>query len=235
MEILSEYPKQVIVLKETQKVCGLRGRRAGLQRRLIDEGQTQGFGKYCRDIEAAERGDMVLQKKILDHGRVATEHMKRMLSDVADMPGALRDAAGTFTDTEVKIIRKGSCFTDEITKTFVENILLLAVIFFKDHPRVRSRARFTAWQARRNGGGPERNDGHQFVPVRKNYPIPSFFDLALCAQILILNWISVGSPHRVKPEKMRNEIVDINFATYASFFDGILTEDKKLESIYREA
>lgn len=63
MEILSEYPKQVIVLKGTQKVCGLRGRRAGLQRRLIDEGQTQGFGKYCRDIEAAERGDMVLQKK----------------------------------------------------------------------------------------------------------------------------------------------------------------------------
>ena len=211
MEILSEYPKQVIVLKETQKVCGLRGRRAGLQRRLIDEGQTQGFGKYCRDIEAAERGDMVLQKKILDHGRVATEHMKRMLSDVADMPGALRDAAGTFTDTEVKIIRKGSCFTDEITKTFVENILLLAVIFFKDHPRVTN------------------------LPSEEELPNTFIFRSALCAQILILNWISVGSPHRVKPEKMRNEIVDINFATYASFFDGILTEDKKLESIYREA
>ena len=31
MEILADYPKQVIVLKGTQVVCGLRGRGAGLQ------------------------------------------------------------------------------------------------------------------------------------------------------------------------------------------------------------
>jgi hypothetical protein len=43
MEILSGHPTQVIILKGTQAVCGLSGRAAGLQRRLIDIGQTRDF------------------------------------------------------------------------------------------------------------------------------------------------------------------------------------------------
>ena len=34
MEILSQFPKQVIVLKGTQAVCGLRGRRAGVTKEV---------------------------------------------------------------------------------------------------------------------------------------------------------------------------------------------------------
>lgn len=45
MEILSQYPKQVIVLRGTQTVCGLKGRRSGLLRRMIDDDQTRGFAR----------------------------------------------------------------------------------------------------------------------------------------------------------------------------------------------
>lgn len=211
MEILSQFPKQVIVLKGTQAVCGLRGRRAGLQRRLIDGGQTQGFRKYCRNLLAAERGDLRLQKVILDHGHAATVHMERILADVADLPDALRGAADTFTDTEVRILRKGSDLTDEIIDKFVQNILLLAAVLFRDHPRV------TKW------------------PDATELPNTFIFRYALCAHLLVFNWIAVGSPPKLKPEKMRNDIVDMSFAAYATFFDGLLTEDKKLQNIYHEA
>ena len=36
MEILIDFPDQVIALKNTGRVCGLSGRQAGLQRRLIN-------------------------------------------------------------------------------------------------------------------------------------------------------------------------------------------------------
>src|SRR5438105_12681588 len=36
-EVISQFPKQVIVRKGTSKICGLRGRPSGLQRRLIDD------------------------------------------------------------------------------------------------------------------------------------------------------------------------------------------------------
>ena len=211
MEILSRYPKQVIVLKGTQTVCGLRGRRAGLQRRLIDGRQTQGFGKYCRDLLAAERGDVSRQKAILDHGHAATAHMERILADVADLPDALRGVADIFTDAEIRILRKGSDLTDEIVDKFVQNVLHLAAVLFSDHPGVTN------------------------LPDATELPNTFIFRCALCVQLLVFNWTSVGGPHGVKPKKMRNDIVDINFAAYASFFDGLLTEDKKLKNIYHEA
>jgi hypothetical protein len=45
MEILSEFPKQVIILKNTSIICQLKGRRCGFTRRMIDKKQTEGF---CR-------------------------------------------------------------------------------------------------------------------------------------------------------------------------------------------
>jgi hypothetical protein len=64
MEIFSHYPKQAIELKSTGIVCGLRGRRAGLQRRLIDEHQTREFEKYCQALRAAKRGNTSVQTRL---------------------------------------------------------------------------------------------------------------------------------------------------------------------------
>ena len=137
--------------------------------------------------------------------------MERILADVENLPDALRGAADTFTDTEVRILRKGSDLTDEIIDKFVQNILLLAAVLFRDHPRV------TKW------------------PDATELPNTFIFRYALCAHLLVFNWIAVGSPPKLKPEKMRNDIVDMSFAAYATFFDGLLTEDKKLQNIYHEA
>ena len=40
MGILGQFPRQVVILKGTKVVCGLSGRAAGLQRRMIDQQQT---------------------------------------------------------------------------------------------------------------------------------------------------------------------------------------------------
>ena len=41
-----------------------------------------------------------------------------------------------------------------------------------------------------------------------------------------------GSPKNVKKEKIRNDIVDLNFCTYATYFDGLLTKDKRCLTMY---
>jgi hypothetical protein len=50
MEILTHYPKQVIILKGTQTVRLLSGRTSHLQRRLIDVKGTQAFAEFCRHL-----------------------------------------------------------------------------------------------------------------------------------------------------------------------------------------
>jgi hypothetical protein len=64
MALLSDFPRQVIVLKTTDVVCGLSGRRAGLHRRLIDHEQTRDFPKYCDRLLAAKLGDVPLREQL---------------------------------------------------------------------------------------------------------------------------------------------------------------------------
>ena len=46
MEIPAEFPKQIIVLKNTRMVGALSGRTKGLQKRLIDKDQTKNFSQF---------------------------------------------------------------------------------------------------------------------------------------------------------------------------------------------
>jgi hypothetical protein len=108
MAILSDFPTQVIVLKGTQIICGLRGRTAGLQRRMIDQDQTRGFGQFCRRVNSARQGNPSFQRQLAEHGRVARHHMEQ-----TDSP-----------------------FTEEMRHRFNNGILMTAALLFKDHPRV---------------------------------------------------------------------------------------------------
>src|ERR1700722_4170199 len=61
MEILAERPRQVIILKSTQEVCGLSSADAIRPDGLIDLDQTRGFPIFCQLLARAQRGDKFLQ------------------------------------------------------------------------------------------------------------------------------------------------------------------------------
>jgi hypothetical protein len=89
--------------------------------------------------------------------------------------------------------------------------MLLAGQLFKEHPSV------TEWPR-----GPE---------LRNTF----IFRYALCGYVSILKRIEDGGPGKTKPEKLRNDVIDINFAAFATYFDGLLTMDKRAGEIYADA
>lgn len=211
MEILAEFPRQVIVLKGTMTVCGLKGRRSGLQRRLIDEDQTRGFPVYCRRLEAAKRGNLSLQRQLLNHGRAADEQMSRMLADAAKFSDSLELIADTYAPDELHILRRDVPYTEALFEKVMKNIMMLAAMMFADHPRITQ------------------------LPSPSELPYTFIFRAALCAYLLALRWVSVGGAKNVKAERIRNDLVDVNFAAFATYFDGLLTADSKAAAIYRDA
>jgi hypothetical protein len=50
-----------------------------------------------------------------------------------------------------------------------------------------------------------------------------------------LKWISDGGTGNVKPEKLRNDVIDMQYVPYATFYNGLLTNDKKMIQIYSES
>jgi hypothetical protein len=211
MEILSQYPQQVLVLTGTQDVCGLSGRAAASQEPLIDGTQTREFSDYCRHLLAAKRGDLALQRQLLEHGREATAHIDQMLIDMPTLSSGIDLMAKTYSPAELKILRRRERHTPQMREKLVRNVLLLTGQVFKKHPSVAE-----------SPNGPD---------VRDTF----IFRYSLCACVSILKRIEDGGAGKAKPEKLRNDVIDVNFAAFATYFDGLLTADKRAAEIYAEA
>ncbi len=211
MAILCEFPKQVVILKGTMIACGLRGRTGDLREPLVDHDQTDHFPTYCRDLQAATDGDLAIQREILKHGRVATAQMARVRTDVASMPEVFANMAKSFTPDEISIIRHQTPYTEKMIDTIMRSVMMLAANFFKTHPE----------------GG--------WLPTAAELPNTFIYRFSLCAYLLHLDWIAHGSQAAINPEKLRNDLVDVNFAAFATYFDGLLSADKKLTRIYIQA
>ena len=211
MAILSDYPRQVIILKDTTTIGGLRGRSAGLQRRLIDTSQTREFRDYCRALKFAQVGNQKAQEQLLRLGHEATTHMDKLLIDAANMAANFEELVRTFDQEEIKALRTGARPSDEMLERIVKDIMTIAATLFRDHPRV-----------------------HR-LPTWKEAPNTFIFRFSLCSYLWAMRWIAVGGAKGAKAETIRNDMVDLFFAAYATFFDGLLTSDKKAAAIYREA
>src|SRR4051812_22757779 len=64
-------------------------------------------------------------------------------------------------------------------------------------------------------------------------PLHLIFRYALCAYLHALQWIHVGGDRAAR--KLATDLVDVAFATYATSFDGFLSDDQFAMSIYKNA
>ncbi len=211
METLTQFPEQIIVLKETHIVCGLKGRKSGLQKRLIDDTQTEEFADFCADFIAAKDGDEQLQGAIQDHGQEAKAQMESTLADVESLPEAITEIDDIFSAAETDILRQDRDITDDMVDKLIENVLLLAAKLLRDHPRATN------------------------LPDAAELPNTFLFRVALCTHLRAISQITAGGPEGERPQQTRDDIVDIYFAAYATFFDGLLTADKILDDTCRLA
>jgi hypothetical protein len=213
IKILTEYPTQVIVLKSISAVCILktRPRGRGLQKRLIDREQTSGFYEWCRKLDAARRDDKTLQAQLLNMREDAFAHLDLMLADMGTYAANLQAVAKNYTDAELKILRNDKPYTPEMHDKLVDNIFDLAILLFAAHPR---RPRLP----------PSKKAANSFI-----------FRFAICAHVLSLKWLRVGAAPDAAPKKFRNDAIDAAIVAFATYFDGLLTDDVKAMQLYRNA
>jgi len=208
MEILVQFPTQVIVLKGTLDVCALSGRDAVAQKRMIDETQTREFPEFCQHLLAAKRGDFSIRQQIIENRREARVNLDRMLLGSSNVSRGIELMQQTYTPTELKSLRQRKGLTPQLQDKLVRNVLSLAGELMRQHSSVTDLPR-----------------GRQ---IRNTF----LFRFALCASVSILKRIEEGSAGKVSDENLRNDMVDVNFAAFATYFDGLFTDDKRAADIY---
>jgi hypothetical protein len=213
LAILAKYPSQVIVLKTTSAACKLKTRKRsrGLQRRLIDRSQTAGFPAFCKKLDAARGGDKQAEKEILATKRDAAAQLELLIADMETYAANMHEAAKGYTPAELKIIRSGQAWTQELHDKLVDNVFDLALKMFE-------------------------SCNVKELPPAIKLSNSLIFRYAICAHILSLSWIAVGGPpSKTDHAKIRNDAIDANLAAFATYFDDFLTEDTKAADLHKNA
>jgi hypothetical protein len=133
-----------------------------------------------------------------------------MREDASGVADAIRETAHTFLPSQLAELRRRGTISKETGDVVLQNVLLLAERLFKAHPDVTE------------------------LPTADKLRDTLVFRFALATQLLVVRWLSEGGIDNVSTDKLGNDIVDMTYVAYATFFDGILSKDRKLLSIYDE-
>lgn len=206
MKIVSEHPGQVIVLKGTRAVSLLSGRAAGLQSRMVDEHQTRGFATFARLLTVAQRGDLGIQRQILDNGKAASAHMENMLATAGEITAVIAPLVKDFSAENRAEIRNWRITSPELINTIINAVIEMSAEVYKLLPYPIN------------------------LPTFKELPNTLVFRAVLCCYLMVIERGAIGGASPVK--KVRNDMIDMYIAAYATFFDGVLSEDAKLTRIH---
>lgn len=205
LKILADHPQQVLVLKTTHAICGLRPRRRGrgLQRCLIDKKQSAAFKPFCDKIEKARDGDDVLKAQLIEKCDHAAADLAQIAQGQETFVANLAEHAKKYTDAELKILRRGETVTPDLLDKITGEIFGLAQGLFAAHPYLKKLPRFQGLS-------------NSFL-----------FRYAVVGYVIVLRCIKEGGATGASPENIRNQMVDAMMATYATFFGGFMSDDKR--------
>lgn len=209
--ILAEFPHQVVIARDTGSLSALPAQAEHGATRVIDPSATCGFPQFCRELRRAN-GHAVLERAIRKHLDAAEAQLDRMLAGVEQFGAAMNTLAREFHPADLKSIRKpGVPYSAGAIATMLEHIVHLTWLLFEEHP--------TAVR-----------------PLSvEQLPHTFLFRAALCGYLSWKERIADGSTVNVRPETLRNDLVDAFHCATALYFDGLFTNDRRAAHVHQEA
>jgi hypothetical protein len=206
LKILSEFPRQIVVLKSTNAIAKLHPQKAGLHRRFASDEQTAGFLKYCRvlysDSWSQESATLDRQRKQF----LANRRFKGLSSTVGTIRQAIHTLKSNFSEDELKALRRKTIIPGDFWIRFCDDVFDSTLISLKET--------------------------FGSIPPKTDIAYSYAFRYAVCSFGRAIDWISEGGLETAPDSKLMNDYTDMAYAAYATFYDGLLAEDKKLNEIY---
>ena len=205
--IISRFPKQVIQLKPHGEIARLNLRRKGLQKRLHDERETKGLIEFCREITRGHKLSERLAREIAIRGGAAERLLENFSRQAEPIRTAITRLADRTAPDELTALRKGLPLPPAFTEQFVRDVMGITALHLRAVLGVNK------------------------MPSAEDALFSFTFRYAVCAYALALRWLKEGGHNTAQPSTLRNDFVDMAYAAYATLFDGLITEDRKLEDM----
>jgi len=208
LEIVFDFPEQVMVLKDTRDVMALDFSSAHLPEHLVDDNRTVGFTEFCRQVQLAREGDATMSEEITRRGQWVSDYFEERRTRHDAIVDGIKGFIKSFEPSHLKALRTYQPLPPDMIEKAKKDVVLLSAFLFRDSPAATHRALS-------NG-------------LRNHY----IFRHTLSVYLLCLRWIADGGVDHLPPEKLGNDFVDMTYVSYATYFDGLLSGDKKMNELY---
>lgn len=198
--IVKPFADQVVILKGTGEISRLNPDEQSLPEAMIDADQTEAFGQFCNLLDRALYGDAGILRQLRERASWAQAQMSVVLAGSSDFPADLAAFESFFTAADLTHMRRGGTLTPAMHGKFDTAVSTVAQSVFENAP------------------------GPLAYPSAENWPNHFILRNAFCNGVYMLSFIQRGIGAR-KPEKARNDVVDVLLATYGTYFNGVMSND----------
>jgi hypothetical protein len=198
--VLCDFPRQVIVLKANRFVAGVNPRVAAISNRFIDRESTRSFSKFCDVLEAAKKGHASYKRQLAKRQEWARERVDSVQDGLGDQSEALGELRTLFIAEDLRRLGAGEKLSQRSRELILSTTQSLAERLAERQPipLVLPRA------------------PHRYYAFTWRY--------ALCHLIQLVRLLSRGALRRA-PAKARNDHFDNVFATFGTYYNGLMTND----------
>lgn len=205
--VLKEYAPQVLVLKGTGAVSQLDPAVGNLAFDMIDRDQTSALQSFAGYLDRAVAGDTAVVSQLQERAKWAQAQMSVVLSGASDFGAGLAEFEAAFTGAQLGRLRRRETVTSEMWANFDGLVADLV-------------------------RGVRESAPSPLAPMRQETASDHFvYRYALCTAVYMMNLIGRGVSAR-NPEKARNDAVDVILATYATYFNGVMSEDALTNEVH---
>lgn len=205
LKILSRFPGQVWVLKPTAEIALISTRPDRIISRIVDWKKSRGFSNYCDQVlcDSSESVDKLLSYR----SRMANDHCAWMHSQVEHFRAAAEMAKKAISKDTLKRLRAQKPLTHDQALEIISLIAMASGNVLGVKPIGRD---------------------EDFKSMVSTY----HFRFISSYMVLILNWLGNGGLENTPDKKIVNDLTDATYVAFGTMFDGILSNDIKLNSVY---
>lgn len=205
-----KFPQQCFALKRTDRLLEDQVRTSADADDLIDIRATLEMRELAAALWRVPQPHE-LEATMEGLERDAAEMVARLRLEVATWEEEMVAAVSTFDRTEISLLRGRA--DQPIPASTMEKVIGLLLHTTRD------------FMVRNQGRGKSR-------PIKVADAMSMFaFRYSLCVLIYTLGWVRTGSQRDRPVDDRVNDVIDLQLATVGTFFNGVLSLDKKLREV----
>jgi len=209
LSVIGDFAEQITVLKSGGEIARLN---LGLPSEVaaMEQQDVAPLIREMADImNGPRRADPLVLHQLRNLWSSAAVSLAGMHEGAIDIVTSLPEMSEQmFSQHEIRIIRTNGRYTDE----------MFASIFG---------ATEQIWEALAEAYGLQWRS-----MLREHIMSAYLFRYALGIVIYLLWWIRTGSPKLERIDRIRNDLIDLSFVVYGTYYDGFLTADHKAEWMF---